>query len=176
MFFAGKENNSAWDTYSIFPPRCHQCLLSSRPRPMIVAWNVVGLSCARFVVLTHDKQNELDNVNDARQHLFSRKCQSFENIPPTQATLDHRAAYPGSMCSIRCCKGNQSYQTLLNGVGERKLQPMGDLTEHRRQAYQNSYEHLHCNCRTTWKGLCKCYKAALKCTALCLCEGECEQD
>lgn len=87
-----KEQKSAWDTWD-----ATNAFLALADRPMTVARNVTGLSWKRFVVLMHDKQSELYSFNGARQHLFSRKCQTIENIPPTH--LYFRAEYPQSSIS-----------------------------------------------------------------------------
>ena len=41
------------------------------------------------------------------------------------------------------------------------------------EASTASRELLRCGCKKACAGRCKCYKAALKCTALCQCGGEC---
>ena len=44
------------------------------------------------------------------------------------------------------------------------------------EASQSCHELLKCGCTKGCKGRCKCYKAALRCTALCKCGGACESD
>ena len=40
------------------------------------------------------------------------------------------------------------------------------------QAAKSCYESIHCGCTRGCVGCCKCVKAGLKCTALCVCSGE----
>jgi len=37
-------------------------------------------------------------------------------------------------------------------------------------------ELISCGCKAVCRGLCKCYRASLPCTTLCLCDGECFTD
>ena len=41
------------------------------------------------------------------------------------------------------------------------------------QAQKVCYELFSCNCKKACRGLCKCAKASLNCTALCSCGGKC---
>ena len=43
----------------------------------------------RFVVLVYCRTSDDMHVNTARMTLFSQMSRNFENIPPTQAALDH---------------------------------------------------------------------------------------
>ena len=52
----------------------------------------------RFVVLMYDRSSAATGVDEARLHMFARKQQPYDSIPPTQADLrEHaklkRAAY-----------------------------------------------------------------------------------
>ena len=42
-------------------------------------------------------------------------------------------------------------------------------------AMQTCYELIHCSCKKGCKNRCKCKKASLSCTALCLCDADCNQ-
>ena len=44
------------------------------------------------------------------------------------------------------------------------------------KAAQTCYELVSCKCKKGCVKGCKCKKAALECTALCACEGECSQN
>jgi len=42
------------------------------------------------------------------------------------------------------------------------------------EASQACHKLIHCGCKKGYTRQCKCMKAALKCTALCFCQGECQ--
>jgi hypothetical protein len=178
-FFFGRGKKSAWDTWAVFPDAT-DAFLALADRPMLVPMNTMAI-LERFVILMYDRQSELLLVNDAHQHLFSRKSRPIENIPPTQAALEQhirRAAYQGGHVWGQVLQKDQAlpnpsewgwenYETTSKWVPT--WSKLG-------QAHQNCYELIHCKCKKACRGLCKCQKANLKCTALCLCEGGCWKD
>ena len=176
-FFAGKGKKTAWDTWSVCPEVTDAFLLLSNA-PAIISDDAFDL-LEKFVVLMYDKACGQVKVNDTRQHLFARQSRALENIPPTQAALKQhalRAVYQGGHVW-----GNtlQKEPQLPNpdawgweqkdGSWKAKWTTLG-------QAQEACYELIHCNCRKACRGLCKCYKASLQCTAMCRCEGQCYQD
>ncbi|KAK6173286.1 hypothetical protein SNE40_016766 [Patella caerulea] len=59
----------------------------------------------RFVVLMYDRTSELQGVDAAGRHLFSKKSREIENIPPTSAALlkhTKRAAFQASHIWDQC--------------------------------------------------------------------------
>jgi len=109
----------------------------------------------------------------------TKKGCSLEGLPPThEALLQHirRAAFQG--CYVW---GNL-------GVAMQELPPpaqwgwkLEDKTFHPLwttlpEAAKFCYELIHCKCKTTCRGHCKCVQASLQCIALCACNGECNRD
>lgn len=133
-----------------------------------------------FVVLMYDKTCGLTKVNEARQHLFARRSRALENIPPTNAALQQhalRATYQGGHLWGQVLQKDPHLPSPKNWGWEQSAdsswKPKWTTIA---QAQEACYELVHCNCRKACKGLCKCYKASLQCTALCRCEGNCYQE
>ncbi|KAG1652706.1 hypothetical protein GQR58_026116 [Nymphon striatum] len=125
------------------------------------------------------KHKHLRYIDKARKKLFARK-NNVELIPPTKATLEEhvkRAAYQ------------------VGHVWGQVLLPAPKLLEETSWGWTKSEEGLHephwtrlpqaakifrellsCKCKKGCVNRCKYKKAALECTTLCLCEGECTQN
>ena len=133
----------------------------------------------RFVILLYDRTSTFKEINKARKKIFA-KNNNVQLIPPTKAALEEhvkRAAYQG---------GHVWGQTLLptpelpppsnwgwikndEGVYEPHWTKLP-------KAAHSCYELVSCKCKTRCVKRCKCKKAALECTYLCVCEGECSQN
>ena len=133
----------------------------------------------RFVVLLYSRTSSIECVNAARQSLFSQGNRTIENIPPTKAALEQhvkRAAYQGGIiwgqamvCSQEIVNPTEWGWKLNDGVYSPIWTELPD-------AAKVCQELIHCSCKKACRGLCKCYKANMRCTALCVCEGNCHQD
>lgn len=177
-FFAGKGKKSAWDAWNVFPDVTDAFLMLANSPPNIPD-NILS-HLEKFVVLLYDRMSGLSSVNEARQHLFSRKSRALESIPPTQAALTQhtlRAAYQGGHVWGQVLTKDPQ----LPNPGEWGWERLDETSWKPKwttldQAQQKCYELIHCSCKKACRGLCKCNKASLKCTALCHCEGNCFQD
>ena len=94
--FATKGKKSAWDTW-----RSHEnvtaTLLSLSRGPAEVTDEDIAM-LERFTILLYDRTSSLENIDDARQELFTKKGWPMEAIPPTKAALEEhvkRTAYQG---------------------------------------------------------------------------------
>jgi len=132
----------------------------------------------RFVVLMYDRTSDSLQVNDARKQLFTQRSRSrtSENISPTQAALKQhikRACYQANcwnqalVLAPDVLDPSEWGWTRQTGSG---WQPLWTTLP---EAAKSCHELIHCGCRTGCTGRCKCMKAALKCTALCFCSGNC---
>ena len=176
-FFAGTGKHRAWDTWTVFPD-VTDAFLQLADAPSSIPDNIFDL-LEKYVALMYDRTCGLSKVNEARLHLFARKARALENIPPTQAALQQhvlRAVYQGGHVWGRVLQKEPRLPspadwgwTEKDGSWKPKWTTIG-------QAQDACYELIHCNCKKACKGLCKCYKAGLQCTALCYCEGSCFQD
>ncbi len=173
--FARHGKKTAWATWDLLP-QLTQALISLSSAPTHIPAYVM-CTIERFVILMYEKSSQDVNVDIARQRLFAKKP-SVQAIPPTRAALEQhikRATYQG---------GHVWGQTLLS---EPELPSPSDWGWIRTEkghfvphwtslpeASKTCYELISCKCKKGCKKRCKCKKASLKCTALCLCEGQCE--
>jgi len=131
----------------------------------------------RFVILMYSKACGAASVNEARQRLFTSGSRSLENIPPTQAALfQHvkRALLQGSFFWRQATSVHQEIPN-FGAWGwykddSNKWQPLWTTLN---DASMACAILLHCTCRKSCTGRCKCNRAGVKCTALCKCEGGC---
>lgn len=130
----------------------------------------------RFTIPLYDRTSCMMNIDEARQQLFTTKGRAMDAIPPTRATLvQHieRTVYQGGHC------WGKMFQVVVDmpspgdwgWVDPQNWKPMWTTPP---EASTASRELLRCGCKKACAGRCKCYKAALKCTTLCHCGGECD--
>ena len=83
--FSGRGKEAARDVWNVFPG------LTPVLKVMLMLPEDIEDTCLdvieRFVILLYDRTSSLSKVNEFRQELFSKKARSFENIPPTKASL-----------------------------------------------------------------------------------------
>lgn len=175
-FFSGRGKKTAWDTWKVFPeltPALND-LRVSPTKETIDKWMSL---LERFVVLLYDRTSGVAGVNEERQELFSKKSRSIDSIPPTRAALKehvHRAVFQG----VIVWGQTLVRQPLLPSPSEWGWQRQGNIwTPYWTalpQAKDSCYELIHCGCKASCKGRCKCLKANLVCTGLCKCGGNCQ--
>ena len=174
--FSYKGKRTAWETWNIFPEITDTfTALMQQPQHSDVDAALDLLE--RYVVLLYDKTSSSSHVNEARLDLFARKGRDVYHIPPTQGgLLQHvrRAVYQAGYC------WGQPLSPMLElpqpegwgwkGTAEGSWEVLwSDLPE----ASLVCRELLRCGCTKGCRTNCKCKKAALTCTALCKCAGEC---
>ena len=128
----------------------------------------------RFVVLMYDRTSGCLEVNEARKQLFIQKPRTLETIPPTKAALEQhikRASYHARCWSQASVQNPQLPSSFdwgwIKKEGER--QPIWTTLAEAAKSY---HELICCKCKQGCIRRCKCVKAGLKCTALCLCSGD----
>lgn len=176
-FIAGRGKKTAWGIWHIYQELTPVLARLSVPLPMLDDASMAIIE--RFVILLYDKTSVHSLVNISRQHLFATKTQNIESIPPSQAALHQhllRALFQGAIVWG---------QALIPKPYIPSPEQWGwNMTEHRwrpnwttlPQAKDTCYELIHCRCKKRCTGNCKCFKANLDCTALCLCGGHFFQD
>jgi hypothetical protein len=173
--FAGRGKKTAWGTWKSFP-EVNVAFNELLRMPREVSEESM-LLLERFVVLLYDRTSECTEVNDARKHLFAHKSRSLENIPPTQAALRQHI-------KRTCIQANCWNQALVLDPEKPEPSDWGwtkeadgctwqPLWTTLSEAAKSCRELIKCNCKKGCTGRCKCAKAALKCTALCFCSGDC---
>jgi len=172
--FARHGKKTAWAVWTVLPELTEALLLlSSAPRDIPHdAMRIIE----RFVILLYDRTSKCADIDKARRKLFARK-NNVELIPPTKAALEEhvkRTVYQG---------GHVWGQILLSApelppptnwgwsrTGEGQYTPYWTRLP---EAAHSCIELVSCNCKKGCVRRCKCKKAALQCTALCVCEGDC---
>ena len=101
----------------------------------------------------------------------------LEGITPTRAALEQhvkRCTYQGGYCwgqtlVTSCTLPSPCDWGWVENEGQ--FEPLWTTLP---EAAKSCYELISCGCKKGYRGRCKCKKAALKCTGLCYCEGECQ--
>ena len=129
----------------------------------------------RFVVLMYDLASDIKEVNDARKQLFTHKSMALDNIPPTQAALQQhiKRASLQANCLNQTLVLNPELPSPSDCGWTKEASGWQPLWTTLPEASKSFNELIHCNCKKGCIGRCKCTKAALKCTTLCACSGDC---
>ena len=135
----------------------------------------------RFVVLMYDRTCAATHVNDARKYLFTQKGRSIECIPPTSAALlEHtkRAVFQAGYVWGQALKLLPDLPSPAEWGWVRENAKWEPFWSSLSQAAVSCQELLRCGCNPEkgCRGKCKCFKAAMLCTALCRCGGNCDRD
>uniref|UniRef100_UPI00358E0007 uncharacterized protein n=1 Tax=Myxine glutinosa TaxID=7769 RepID=UPI00358E0007 len=172
--FAGRGKKTAWAVWETFP-EVTNAFLDLASAPSEISEDTLA-TLERYVVLLYDRTCTCSEVNLARKKLFAKKSRSIEAIPPTQAALvQHvkRATYQGGHCWEQslvphCYLPSPCDWGWVDNDGQ--FDPLWTTLP---EAAKSCYELNCCGCEKGCSGRCKCKKAALKCTALCACDGDC---
>ena len=174
--FVGHGKKTAWATWNSLPELTDALLTLARAPTGIPGASMQAIE--RLVILIYDRTSTCTDINKARKKLFTKKS-SVLRIPPTRAALEQhvkRAAFQG---------GHVWGQTLLpqptlpSPCSWGWIKTVGLYQPHWTtlpEASKTCYELVSCGCKKGFVNRCKCKKAALQCTALCQCEGECSRN
>ena len=135
----------------------------------------------RFVVLMYEKTSNLISVNECRQHLFVKKGKTMEALPPTRdALLQHvfRSAYQAGYVWSQSMLPMQQLPVPEQWGWKKDDEKFIPFWTEKPVAAIAVRELIKCGCNVLkgCRGNCKCLKAALPCTALCKCNGDCERE
>lgn len=171
--FCGRGKKNAWDTWHVYP-EVTEAFHEMFQMPQKLSDHSLS-TLKHFVVLIYDRTSACLDVNEARKHLFTQRSRSLENIPPTQDAL--RQHIKGAMYQANTWNLALVPRPFLPSPSDwgwvdtdAGWQPLWTTLP---EASQACYELVHCGCKKGCTGHCKCKKAALKCTALCSCSGDC---
>ena len=171
--FAGRGKKIAWEICKSFPE------VSDAFQELLCMLREVSedsmLLLERFVMLMYDRTSESMEVNDARKQLFSQKSRSLENIPPKQAALKqhiNRTCFQANIWNQSMVLDPEMPEPSDWGWTKESTgwQPLWTTIP---EAAKSCNELIRCNCQKGCIGRCSCVKAALKCTDLCFCSGDC---
>lgn len=177
-FFGGRGKKTAWDTWTIYGDITPAfCALGSMPDPLTIDKWMQHLE--RFVILMYDRTSTEESVNQARKQLFSKKGRAIDGLPPTRdALIQHtkRAAYQAGHCWAQMMTPAPELPSPREwGWNKNPSGGWSIIWTTQPEAAEACRELLRCGCKAGCRGRCKCQKAALQCTALCQCGGECRE-
>ena len=132
----------------------------------------------RFVVIMYSRTAPHQDVNTARQSMFSQGTRSIESIPPTQAALAQhvrRAAFQAGHVWGRSLDSIQELPTASDWGWLKSSDGWVPHWTSLPEASKACCELIRCGCKQACRGLCKCTRANLPRTALCTCNGSCYQ-
>lgn len=176
--FLGRGKGTAWATWVSFRDATAAfSRLSKCPSENDVLETMQVIE--RFVVLMYDRTSQCDNVNDARQVLFSQKGRSLDNIPPTSdALLQHtrRVALTAGHCWGQSLVSLPEMPSPGDWGWSKCDTGWTPLWTTIPEASKVCQELLRCGCKSKngCTGRCKCVNADMPCTALCKCGGKCK--
>ena len=173
--FCGIGKKTAWDAWEIFPQVI--TVFSSLSKNLCEIDHSLLDKLEHFVVLLYSKTCEAERVNEARQELFARG-RSVENIPPTQGALIqyvYRAAFQAGYIWGQALVPQQQLPSPSNWGWEETQDGWMAKWTTLPEASTVCNELLRCGCKKSCQGLCKCFRAKLKCTFLCACAGHCSR-
>ena len=172
--FNGHGKKTAWAVWSVLP-ELTGALLKVSVAPDDIPQEVM-VTIERFVILLYDRTSTCTDINTARRKMFAKK-HNAQLIPPTRAALEEhvkRALYQGahiwSQLSVSTPEMPSPCMWGWSRTSGVDYEPFWTSLP---DAGQASYELISCKCKKHCGGRCKCKAAQLKCTALCVCEGEC---
>lgn len=175
-FFCGRGKKSAmlaWNSYPEITP-----VFRNLSSPQNTITDQQHESLERFVTLMYSRTSTHARVNEARQSLFSQG-RSIECVPPTQAALEQhsqRSPYQAGHVWGRTLDTIQDLPSPADWGWQLTTNKWKPIWTTLQEASKVCKELIKCGCKKACRGLCKCTKANLPCTALCHCAGNCYQD
>ena len=128
----------------------------------------------RFVVTMYSRTSPHQDVNHARQSMFSQGTRGIESIPPTQAAFEQhvkRAAFQAGQVRGQTLHPMQELPSATDwgwNLSSDGWIPTWSILPEGSKACN---ELIKCGCKSACRGLCKYTKANLPCPALCTCNG-----
>ena len=130
----------------------------------------------RFMILMYDCTSDITKINEARKHLFTLKSRTLENLPPTLAALERhikRVCYQ-SNCWNQALIPDPDLPSPADWEWKKDQIGWQPVWTTLPEASQSCSELIRCGCKKRCTSRCRCFKAALKCTALSSCSGDCQ--
>ena len=172
--FVGHGKKTAWVAWNSLPELTDALLRLAFAPTEIPEHSMQAIE--RFVILMYDQTSTCTDVNKARKKLFAKRS-SVQRIPPTRAALEQhvkRAVFQGGHVwgqilvpqPVLPSPSSWGWIQTDDGLYEPHWTTLPE-------ASKTCYKLISCGCKKGCRSRCKCKKASLKCTALCVCEGEC---
>lgn len=173
--FANKGKKTAWDTWLVCPAITGVLQeLGSMPERVT---DEQMTEIERFIVVMYSRGSQLNKVNEARLDGFTgRPPKQIENIPPTLAALkEHvkRAVLIGGHIWAQCLVKSMNIPNAEDWGWKRNGNIWKPYWTTLQEAMEGIKELISCGCKKSCTGRCKCFNAGFKCTAMCACNGTC---
>jgi len=166
--FATRGKKTAWAVWTVLPELTEALLLlSSAPHDIPDdAMRIIE----RFVILLYDRTSKYTDIDKARRKPFARK----NNVASLQPRQLWRNMSRGQCIKVwgQILKPAPELPPPTNWGWSRTGQYTPYWTR-LPEAAHSCIELVSCKCKKGCVRLCKCKKADLQCTALCVCEGYC---
>ena len=166
--FVGKGKKTAFQAWKSNPEVTEIFRVLSSPQDTVYEEECHALE--RFVVVMYSHTCPHQTVNEARQVLFAQGNKSIENIPPTQAALAQhmkRAAYQAGHVWGQGLEPMQELPSPAEWGWQQSPEGWSPKWTTLAEASKACSELVSCGYKRACRGLCKCTKANLPCTALC---------
>ena len=176
-YLSGKGKKTAFQAWKSNPEVTETFQVLSSPQETVSEEQCRLLE--RFVVVMYSRTCAQQTVNEARQALFAQGNRSIENVPPTQAALEqhvNRAAYQAGHVWGQALEPMQELPSPSEWGWQQSPEGWSPRWTMLDEASKACSELIKCGCKRACRGLCKCTKANLPCTALCSCAGSCYQE
>ena len=130
----------------------------------------------RFFVLLYNRTSSLKKVNEARKQMFAKGNRQLENIPPTREALRQhakRAVYQAGHIWGQSQTANPDMPSPAEWGWKKNDDGWHPFWTVLPEASKGCRELIRCKCTKRCSGNCKCFRANLPCTGLCVCSGQC---
>ena len=179
--FGGRGKKKAWETWKacdeVTDITAAFCALAASPTSSAIDDHMDALE--RFVVLLYDRTSGLEHVNECHKHLFTQTGRSIDALPPTREALKQhikRAAYQAGYCWSQMMVSTPELPSPSDWGWVHTDNGWDVYWTTLPEATDACRQLLRSGCKKGCRRQCKCAKAALQCTALCHCGGECTID
>jgi hypothetical protein len=176
-FVAGRGKKTAWNAWRSLPEMTKTFRHLSTPQNQVSLEDVHALE--QFVIIQYSRTCPFTSVNEARQSIFAQGTRSIENIPPTKDALEQhikRAAFQAGQIWGQTLAPLQELPSPSEWGWQQCQEGWRPFWSTLPEAAKACNELIKCGCKKACRGLCKCTKANLACTALCYCKGNCFQE
>ena len=169
---------TAWDRWGSMPEMTQVFLwLLDNPEKFTMnswVWNLLE----RYLIVQCSKSCSSSRLNDARLKLFQSGTKTLENLPPTSAAYFQHVKRAILQASFFWKQSLTPQQVIPNYAlygwkyDERVKQWVPHWTDLADTSTACAFL-VKCGCKKACHGNCKCFKAGLRCSALCGCQGGC---
>ena len=167
-YFSGKGKKTAFQAWKCYPEVTEVFCALSLPQATLSEKQFRVLK--RFMVIMYSRTSPHQDVNHAWQSMFSQGTRSIESIPPMQASLEEhvkRAAFQASHVWGQTLDPIQELPSPADWGWHLSSDGWIPTWSTPPEASKACNELIKCGCKSACRGLCKCTKANLPCTALC---------